>query len=211
MLFMVSLASHTRRQALCGLAVALLLGSVACKKSVPPPLPPMPTLPAVPRGPVENVEYRSIPGQAIAPVFISDDPAPTPTTPQPTVGGGQGQPATLNGDPNGLTREILNRSIQGAMGSLASCFSPLSQDPMVAVSFEADPTGHPSLLRVNGAPPDAERCIRNIVQGIRFPPFQGKGIQVDLPLSFHRVGRSAQPAGRPAEQQPAGAPLFLQP
>jgi hypothetical protein len=170
----------------------------------------MPKLPIAAQGHSQNVEYRSIPGQAIAPVVLADDPVPVAAVVQPSGSAGQGQPATLNGDPNGLTREALNHSIQGAMGSLASCFSALTQDPMVAVSFEADPSGHPSLLRVNGAPPDAERCIRGIVQGIRFPTFQGKGVQVDLPLSFHRVGRPAQPS-QTAEQQQGSPPLFLEP
>jgi hypothetical protein len=170
----------------------------------------MPKLPGPAFDPAKNVAYRNTPGQAIAPVVIADDPSPAPVVAQPSAAAGQG-PATLNGDPNGLTREALNQSIQGAMGSLASCFSSLTQDPMVAVSFEADPSGHPSLLRVNGAPSDAERCIRNIIQGMRFPSFQGKGVQVDLPLSFHRVGRPAQPSGQSAEQQPGAAPLFLQP
>jgi hypothetical protein len=142
-------------------------------------------------------------------MVIADDPAPTQAQP-----GSQNQSgrATLNGDPNGITRETLNRSIQGAMGSLAACFAAMTEDPMVAVSFEADPNGRPSLVRVNGAPPDAERCLRNIVQNIRFPSFEGKGVQVDLPLSFHRVARPAQP-GNPAsgEQAPSAAPLFLQP
>ena len=96
------------------------------------------------------------------------------------------------------------------MGSLAACFSSLTQDPMVSVSFEADPSGRPSLVRVGGAPPDAERCIRNVVQNIRFPSFEGKGVQVDLPLSFHRIGHPSQ-SGSPAGQQPSGPPLFLDP
>jgi hypothetical protein len=83
---------------------------------------------------------------------------------------------------------------------------------MVSVSFEADPSGRPSLVRVGGAPPDAERCIRNVVQNIRFPSFDGKGVQVDLPLSFHRVARPEQQGSPSAAQQPPpGAPLFLQP
>jgi len=188
---------------------ALLVG--ACSKT--PALPPLPTIPKLgPSGEKhlgENVEYRSKAGESIAPVVVADDPAPVAAIPQAFPAGGKG-PATLNGDPNGLTREALNQSIQGAMGSLASCFSSLTQDPMVAISFEADPSGHPSLLRVNGAPPDAERCIRNIAQGIRFPAFQGKGVQVDLPLSFHRVGGPAQPQAQAAPQQ-QGAPLFIQP
>jgi hypothetical protein len=201
-----------RHQALCITVGVAILGAGGCgKKAGPPPLPPVPKLrmEVSQNDPSTNVEYRTRAGEAIAPVIVADDPSPVAVMPQ-SPSGAHG-PATLNGDPNGLTRDSLNIAIQGAMGSLASCFSSLSQDPMVAVSFEADPSGRPSLLRVNGAPPDAERCIRNIVQGIRFPAFQGKGVQVDLPLSFHRVGRPSQPTGQPAEQPQQGAPLFLQP
>jgi hypothetical protein len=174
-------------------------------------LPPIPKLAEAPAARnLDDLDYRSKPGESIAPVVVADDPAPVAVAAQALPAGGKG-PATLNGDPAGLTREALNQSIQGAMGSLASCLSSMTQDPMVAVSFEADPSGRPSLLRIQGAPPDAERCMRNVVQGIRFPAFQGKGVQVDLPLSFHRVGKTAQAAApaQPAEQQ--GAPLFLQP
>ncbi len=201
-----------RHQALCITVGTAILGAGCGKKSGPPPLPPIPKLPAdvVHKAEPGDLEYRTRAGEAIAPVVVADDPAPVAVAAQANPSAAHG-PATLNGDPNGLTRESLNTAIQGAMGSIASCFSSLSQDPMVAVSFEADPSGRPSLLRVNGAPPDAERCIRNIVQGIRFPSFQGKGVQVDLPLSFHRVGRPSQPTGQPKEQQQQAAPLFLQP
>jgi hypothetical protein len=210
--FMVSHASWTRCEALCGVAALALLVAGGCgKKSRPPPLRSVAKLPAVSVTHPKEVEYRTQGGQAIAPVVVGDDPAPVVVAAQPSASPGQGGPATLNGDPNGLTRETLNQAVQGAMGSLASCFASLTQDPMVAVSFEADPSGRPSLLRVNGAPPDAERCIRNIVQGMRFPAFQGKGVQVDLPLSFHRVAQPAQPGGPSAGQQPGAAPLFLDP
>ncbi len=194
--------------------VSLLVGGCS-KSSGPPPLPPVPKVaPSVPENTQgEGLEYRSKPGEAIAPVVVADDPAPAAVA-VPTSPGGTRAPQTLNGDPNGLTREALNQSIQGAMGRVAACFSSLTEDPMVAVSFEADPSGRPSLVRVNGAPADAERCIHNIVQGIRFPSFQGKGVQVDLPLSFHRVGRPTQPPpSRAAEQQKQqqAAPLFIQP
>lgn len=205
------MVSRVLQQALCITAGAVVLAGACTKSSGPPPLPPIPKLTAAAETTSgQTVEFRSKPGESIAPVVVADDPAPAAPAPQAFPAGGKG-PATLNGDPAGLTREALNQSIQGAMGSLASCFSSMTQDPMVAVSFEADPSGRPSLLRVNGAPPDAERCIRNIVQGIRFPAFEGKGVQVDLPLSFHRVGRPAQPAApaQPAEQQ--GAPLYIQP
>jgi hypothetical protein len=157
----------------------------------------------------QDLKYRNESGSPIAPVVVPDDPLPTQVQPV-AAGQGGGSRATLNGDPNGITRDTLNRSIQGAMGAFAACFSSLTQDPMVSVSFEADPSGKPSLVRVGGAPPDAERCLRNVAQGIRFPSFEGKGVQVDLPLSFHRVARPTQAA--PAGGQPPGAtPLFLEP
>ena len=155
--------------------------------------------------------YRTESGSPIAPSIVPDDPPPPPPSlPLGDNSGSSGSRATLNGDPNGLTRETLNRAIQGAMGSLAGCFSSLTQDPMVSVAFEADPSGHPSLVRVGGAPPDAERCLRNVVQNLRFPAFEGKGVQVDLPLSFHRVARPSQ-AAPSAQQAPTAAPLFLEP
>lgn len=205
---MPSRASRVWLAALFLAAAAML--PMGCKKSLPPPLPAIPKLPGPEPDHTEGVAYRTTGGQAIAPMVVADDePAPVLAV-APSGQSGVRGPATLNGDPNGLTREALNGSIQGAMGALASCFSSLTQDPMVAISFEADPSGRPSLLRVNGAPPDAERCIRNVVQGIRFPAFQGKGVQVDLPLSFHRVGPPAQQAA-PPPAQPGAAPLFLQP
>jgi hypothetical protein len=203
---------RVRHQALCVMVGAAILAAGCGKKAGPPPLPPIPKLSAdvVHKAELGELEYRTRAGEAIAPVVVADDPAPVAAVAQPNPSGAHG-PATLNGDPNGLTRESLNIAIQGAMGSIANCFSSLTQDPMVAVSFEADPSGRPSLLRVNGAPPDAEHCIRSIVQGIRFPSFQGKGVQVDLPLSFHRVGRPSQAPGQPSEQPQQAAPLFLQP
>ncbi|HEY5281457.1 MAG TPA: hypothetical protein VIM14_01590 [Polyangia bacterium] len=181
----------------------------ACKQSYnAPELPQYPKSGAsAPRRAAKEVSYRSSAGTPIAPMVIADDPAPILA--QPASNSQAGPRATLNGDPNGISRETLNRAVQGAMGSLAACFSSLTADPMVSVSFEADPNGRPSLVRVNGAPSDAEHCIRNIVQNIRFPSFEGKGVQVDLPLSFHRVARPAQNAT--GEQAPGAVPLFLEP
>lgn len=155
----------------------------------------------------QGLAYRRKGGQALYPVVVADDPPPAAA---PAAGHPAGQSGTLNGNPNGITRDTLNRSIQGAMGALAACFVNITHDPMVAVSFEADPSGRPSLVRVSGAPPDAERCIRGVVQGIRFPGFEGKGVQVDLPLSFHRA-RPAAVTQAPQPGQETAPPLFLEP
>lgn len=193
---------------------AIASALVACngsKSKGPPPLPSIPKLepgrPASDRN--ADPGYRRQGGQGIAPVVIADDPVAPQAVPTVTGHPG-GSNQTLNGDPRGITRETLNRSIQGAMGALAGCFANITHAPMVAVSFEADPNGRPSLVRVNGAPPDAERCIRGVVQGIRFPSFDGKGVQVDLPLSFHRTTGTPQTVNQPAKQA-AAPPLFLDP
>jgi hypothetical protein len=194
--------------------VALVLSSAGCDvlgigTGKPPPLP---------RGaaastytPSVRQEARRLPAFGLAgPQNPGPESEPAPVAAVTHVAA-PGGPATLNGNPNGLSRDVLNSAIQGTMGSLASCFSPSAQNPMVSVSFEADPSGRASLVRVNGAPPDAERCVRNIVQGIRFPRFEGNGVHVDLPLTFHQVGRtqSAAPPGESAG--PSGPPLYIEP
>jgi len=213
---MPSFESTSRWTARGAIVIATLLaGLVGCKGKNNRP-PPLPTVEKAKLWQASDYKrpapVRSEQGQAITPVVIADDPVPSAAVSQPGASGQQAGGGTLNGDPGGITRESLNRSIQGAMGLLASCFTSITQDPMVAVSFEADPSGRPSLVRVNGAPPDAERCIRNVVQGIRFPSFEGKGVQVDLPLSFHRSGRPQQPVPSGEQQaQAAAPPLFIQP
>jgi hypothetical protein len=197
----------------CGVALAAILLVTATGCNSKPTLARLPTAkkyvaPSDEVRKIVGLEYREQAGEAIAPVVVQDDPAPVAAvavTPGQPGGGG-----TLNGHPKGITRETLNSSIQGAMGALAACFANVTQEPMVAVSFEAEPNGRPSLVRVNGAPPDAERCIRGAMQNIRFPAFEGKGVQVDLPLSFHRVTQPGQ-SGNRAGEQPTAPPLFLEP
>jgi hypothetical protein len=195
-----------------GLAVILLVTATGCNSK--PTLARLPTAkkyvaPTDEERKVVGLDYREQSGEAIAPVVVQDEPSPGAAAVVATPGQ-QGGGGTLNGHPQGITRETLNHSIQGAMGALAACFANVTQEPMVAVSFEAEPNGRPSLVRVNGAPPDAERCIRGVMQNVRFPAFEGKGVQVDLPLSFHRVAQPGQPGHSPGEQ-PGAPPLFLEP
>lgn len=199
-----------------GLGMILLTGGcefLGLGKGKPPPLPPVVKGRPSDWKPQQEVTEQRLPSFGLAgPVGAPSetDPAPTVAVAPAGVPAGTG---TLNGHPNGLTRETLNSAVQGTMGKLAACFSPSAQNPMVAVSFEAEPSGRPSLVRINGAPPDAERCVRNIIQGMRFSPFEGNGVRIDLPLTFHQVGRAGQQPGSPEnmDDQAGGPPLYIQP
>jgi hypothetical protein len=197
---------------LVALGLALTLSSsVGCEalgigSGKPPPLPKGKSRESNAWRPAPTAAVRKLPSFGLGGPgqdYGSADPEPAAVA-NPTVAPGAGGPGTLNGNPNGLSRETLNVAIQGTMGSLATCFSPSAQNPMVAVSFEADPSGRASLVRVSGAPPDAERCVRNIMQKMRFPRFEGNGVHVDLPLTFHQVGRSQPAAPARQLQEPAG-------
>jgi hypothetical protein len=198
------------------LAFVALACVIACSASKgPPPLPKRLAVTAPEStSPPQPIAFRTSGGTPIAPVVIADDPAPAVV---PSAQEHLNVPgSTLNGDPKGLSREVLNRALQGAVASVASCFSSSSQAPMVAISFEADPSGRPSLVRVTGAQSDAEHCIRNVIQDVRFPSFEGKGVQVDFPVTFHRVARAAQSGSPSGEEQtpgasPSGPPLFMAP
>jgi hypothetical protein len=200
-----------------GLMIALALSGTGCDvlgigTGKPPPLPQVPIV-ASTYVPSARQVARKLPGFGLAGPQgegAQANPAPVAAVNPAAASGGSG---TLNGNPNGLSREALNSAVQGTMASLATCFSPSAQNPMVAVSFEADPSGRASLVRVSGAPADAERCVRNIVQSMRFPRFEGNGVHVDFPLTFHQVGRSqpAAPAPSGESQGPFGPPLYIEP
>jgi hypothetical protein len=212
-----SLQSLAGKAVALGLMAALALSSTGCEvlgigKGKPPPLPRGVAVAEESTASVHQAPRR-LPGFAlVVPANEGLQPEPPPVAVETPAAAAPGGAGTLNGNPNGLSREVLNSTIQGTMGSLATCFSPSAQNPMVSVSFEADPSGRASLVRVSGAPPDSERCVRNIVQNMRFPRFEGNGVHVDLPLTFHQVGRN-QPAAEPSGESkgPSGPPLFLQP
>jgi hypothetical protein len=211
-----SLQSSAEKPVALGLMVALAFSSTGCEalgigKGKPPP-------PAEVRSASSNfvprpqVTPRRLEAFGLAgPQNEALQPAQAPVAAVTPVGVPAG-PATLNGNPNGLNRDVLNSAIQGTMASLATCFSPSAENPAVSVSFEADPAGRASLVRVHGALPEAERCVRNVVQGMRFPRFEGNGVHVDLPLTFHQVGRAQQAAAPSGESQgPSGPPLNIEP
>lgn len=211
-----SLQSSAGKPAALGLMVALALSSTGCEalgigKEKPPPLPQGQSVvpeAVVSRGLVTHQKLRAFELAGPQNEAPPADPAPVAAVTPTGVSGGAG---TLNGNPNGLSRDVLNSAIQGTMGSLATCFSPSAENPMVSVSFEADPAGRASLVRVNGAPPEAERCVRNIVQNMKFPRFEGNSVHVDLPLTFHQVGRAQAPSPSGESQKPTGPPLYIEP
>jgi hypothetical protein len=197
-----------------GVMLAVVLP--ACSKAKgPPPVPVIQPVARVAKAPVrEKVPgLRTQGGTPIAPVVLGDDsPAPSATLALPAGGGGQSSPS-LNGNPRGLTRDSVNRSMGPVIGKIASCFNPGMGNPMVSLSFEAEPNGRASMLRVRGAPPESEYCIRKIMQETKFPAFEGKAVPIDLPLSFHQVGQAASPGaaqGAPSSATPS-TPLFLDP
>jgi len=209
--------SLAARPVALGLILALMLSSAGCDilgigTGKPPPLPESPPVVSTRASSKLQQTERKLPGFGLAsPQNPVAEPDPAPAAAPAHYAASEGS-ATLNGNPNGLSRDVLNSAIQGTMGSLATCFSPSAQNPMVSVSFEADPSGRASLVRVNGAPPDAERCVRNIVQSMRFSRFEGNGVHVDLPLTFHQVGRSqAAPAPSGESAAPSGPPLYIEP
>ena len=194
------------------LVAAILCGLVACKdKAAPAPAGPVVRDPARRRAPkpvAPAVRDESSP--PFEPWVVPDEPPSAPTQPVP-----EAQPAkadTMNGHPNGITRDALNRAIQDAVPSMAACFSTQTDPPKVSISFEADPNGRPSLVRVGGSPGNAEYCLRNAVRAIRFPPFEGNGVQVDLPLNFTREMRPGTPTTTVIQRSPQGdKQLFISP
>lgn len=176
-------------------ALGFGLWASACTKVVeqpaataPPPASAVPAPAPAPR--------RAAPTPSRAPAWPPPEaaPAPTPEAPPPVL--------TLNGDPKGLRREDVNRMIDGMMPALAGCLQ--AAGGAVAISFTADPSGRVDSPRATGAPAQAEACLVGVVSRLAIPPFGGKAIPVDFPLTIHRAPQPAAPA--PAAQAPAPPP-----
>jgi hypothetical protein len=124
-------------------------------------------------------------GSASAPSRVA-----IPTRPMPV-----GAAASLNGDPGGLNREQLQIALQGVMPRLSACFANATESSVV-VSFDAVPSGTVRGVTVRGAT-DAEPCVREVVEAIRFPRFSGNPVAIDYPIS---VSRSTQVVTTPQAQ-----------
>jgi len=101
---------------------------------------------------------------------------------------------TLNGDPDGLTREDLDQAMKGVVPIVSNCFQAASAGQTVTLTFDVDPSGSVANAKVVGAPPGADSCAIAAVASIRVPEFKGKAVPVTLPVSVHRPGPAAPPA-----------------
>lgn len=158
----------------------------------------------------QGVPFRTQGEPRLGPELFIDQPTPGPRPPAPIAVVTPTSVRTLNGDPLGLQPKDLDQAMAGAVQRMSTCFSPGTPDPQIHLSFEAEPTGKTSLLRIKGAPSDSEHCIRGIVQNMRLPSFSGKAVPVEMPLVFHSVEYKKQHPNPKAE--PVRTPtLFVQP
>jgi hypothetical protein len=143
-------------------------------KPAPPPLPPRAAKPAKQR-------------------WGFDPPAPPPRR-QPA------EPAvavdTLNGDPNGLKRDDLQKALDAAMPRFTSCFGSATGSVNVSLTFDATAEGKPDNIKVAGGG-GADGCVTGVVKGLRLPTFSGKPVPVSFPLSIQRTVTQTAPKSPP--------------
>jgi hypothetical protein len=190
-----------------GVVLASWLPLTACTKVVEQPAaPPPPTRAA----PAPKAAKAPAPRPAPAP-WPSEAPArKAAPTAAPAAAEKPALPAdTLNGDPRGLRRDDLGRALDGALGSLASCFPPGSASGGVSLSFDADPSGRARNVKVAGGGAAAESCVSEKVAALRLPAFEGKAVPVQFPLSIHSAPAAQPGAAKPAEATPP--PTFIKP
>jgi hypothetical protein len=193
------------------LALSSIWGAAGCiKVNEQPPLPevelePPPAAPVVKKAPRPNRPW--------APTAFASDPAPPPAQVAAKPDAARPVVETLNGDPNGLKREDLQKILDGAMPAFAACFEKSETSVNVGLSFDADPAGGASNLKVTGGDPASSSCVKKVVSGLRLPGFSGPAVPVHFPLSIHASTRPKPAASAPpAVTEPARpAPVFVNP
>jgi hypothetical protein len=121
----------------------------------------------------------------------------------------------LNGDPKGLKREDINNALQQALPTFAACFQGPGS-PSIGLSFDAEPDGRASNVKVTGASPDGERCVTATLGRTKLPVFEGKSVAVSFPISVFRPAEVPTPAAAVEKAAPAvpvaeAAPVAAQP
>jgi hypothetical protein len=188
----------------------LVWGAAACTKVQEQPVLPPPEAPPPVVKPVVRKPARS--ANSWGSSFASERPAAPAPRAVVAVDARPATVETLNGDPNGLKREDLQKAVDAVMPTLAACFDNAEGAGSVAVSFDADPGGKPINLKVSGGGPGPEGCVRGVLGGLRLPTFTGAPVPVHLPLAIRAPVR-AKTAAAPATAAPPGAPppLFVTP
>jgi hypothetical protein len=177
------------------LVAGALLG--ACTKVNEQPVLPPTVQPPAPQPVARKPAPRPAPWRS---AFASDKPRePVARLPrQPDAGP---PPETLNGDPNGLKREALQKALDGAMPAFAACFDGSQGSMSVSLSFDADPGGKASNLRVSGGGG----------AGLALPTFSGSAVPVHFPLSIRASAPAPAPAPAAKAEPARPAPVFVNP
>jgi hypothetical protein len=149
-------------------------------------------LPARPLPPIAHNEPTRRPWPVTTP-----EPAPAPPDAAPAV-----IIDTLNGDPKGLKREDINGALQQALPTLAACFQGAGP-PSIGLSFDAEPDGRASHIKVTGASPEGERCVSATLGRTKLPVFEGKSVPVSFPISVFRPAEAPTPAAAAPSAAPA--------
>ncbi len=198
------------RGGVCLLVFALLGACTKVNEQPPPPQPaPLEQVP-VPRPAAATRPTRTLKSATWTSSWVADQTRPPtaklPARPDAAPAG------TLNGDPNGLKREALQQVLDAAMPSFAACFDGSQGSLTVSLSFDADPSGRASNLRVQGGGAGPERCVSGVAAGLALPTFSGDPVPVHFPLSIRGSTSTPAPAAAKAEPPPARpAPVFVNP
>jgi hypothetical protein len=113
----------------------------------------------------------------------------------------------LNGDPKGLKREDINNALQQALPALAGCFQGSGGPPSIGLTFDAEPAGRASNIKVSGASPAAERCVSASLARVKLPVFEGKSVPVNFPISVFSPTPVPTPAAAVEPTAPAAVPV----
>lgn len=200
--------------------LTLCMGTWACRRESPLVLPPPPAQPTVLVNPATGQPFPDPPPVAFAP-RRSPPPRPrfsdTPAQTRRADAGARVVAAESSGSraKKPLSREELQRTLDAALGSMAACFA--SASPTAGngawVSFDADPAGRATHIKVKQTIAEVEKCITAVIAALKLPTFDGATVPIDYPVAIHRPTRSAPAttAVNAHAAEPTPQPIFVQP
>lgn len=137
-----------------------------------PPPPPPPSLRAAPPGP--------------PPAFAPPPDAGVTFELRTARDGG-----TVNGHPRGPSAEALEAAVRAAAPELSRCARseslPANVELSARASYKILPVGRTGTVEVQGPlPPDVMACVKGVLDGLRFPTFEGEPVSGALPFTIKR-------------------------